>query len=237
MTPLTNTRGFTLLELLLGAVISAVLLAAASGIYFGILRAQSRAYERLETAIPKGRAIAMMRSDIEHMTIPNGVLCGVVLGETSGSGDKRTDTLSFCSASGRIGDTYPWGDVEKVDYEFVTGEETAQGSEATGQLLRTVTRNLLATALDVTSTEPNPYDEIETTVLLDGITSLGFQYFDGQTWYDYWDSSAMTTPLPTAVHVRVDFPQSKTETEPPAPVEFFCEVNCQSPAASAAQAE
>jgi prepilin-type N-terminal cleavage/methylation domain-containing protein len=226
--------GFTLIELLIGAVISGVLIAAVSGVFYGMLRAQSRAYANLEDIVPRGQAIALIKSDLENMTVPNGVMCGAVLGQTVGSGEQSADDLAFYASTGKIGDVNPWGDVQRVEYWLAPS--TGQGTDTKRQLVRTVTRNLLATNLDATEEPYDPYDQFETTVLLDKMGSLKFQYFDGQSWYDYWDSAAMSNALPKAVHVRVDFPPSDMITPATAPIEIFCEVAGQRAAAPAAPA-
>lgn len=233
-------RGFTLLELLLAAMISAILLAAVTGVFFGTLHAQSRAYAKLEEVVPRGQAIALLKNDLENMTLPNGVLCGAVLGETQGSGDQRSDDLAFSTSTGKMGDVNPWGDVQRVEYWLAPSP--GEGAEVKGQLVRTVTRNLLATDLEVDEetyegeSPHDPYDQIETTVLLDGISSLAIEYFDGQSWCDYWDSTALSNALPKAIHVRVDFPPTDTMIPSASPIDIFCEVAGQNPAAPAAPA-
>ena len=206
--------GFTLIELLLGAVITAVVLAALYEIFYGFLQAQSRAYAHLEEAAPRAQVIAIMKSDLENMTVPNGILCGTVTGESLGDGDSHSDALEFCTASGKLGETMPWGDVQKVQY-FLDDPETEQGTGSKTHLMRAAARNLLAQDIE---------GEGEATTLLDKVASLEFQYFDGQVWSESWDSTAVDNALPRAVRVRIAFLPRDTGG-PPAqvPIEIVCE--------------
>lgn len=218
-------RGFTLIELLVGAVISAVMLAALYSLFHGILRAQARAYSDLEEIAPRGQVIATLKNDLENMVIPSGVLSGAILGQTEGQGDRRADTLEFCSASGRIDDTLPWGDIQKVSYSLAETEQ--EGDVSRAQLLRSVTRNLLPAT---------PDDQSETSVLLDGVGTLEFQYYDGQTWADIWDSTAVENALPKAVRARVGFPTDEGKGVTMKPIEIVCEIAAQKAEASASSA-
>lgn len=219
-----GNSGFTLIELLIGTMISAMLLAALYAVFHGLLAMQARAYAGIEEALPRIPVISMIQNDLKNMVVPNGLLCGAVLGQTKAQGDRRLDTLELYAASGRVGQTAPWGDVQKVGYTLVESADFQGAGNA--ELVRTVTRNLLATNLE---------DQGEAVTLLRNVSVLKFQYFDGVTWLDSWDSTTAAEPLPKAVRVRVEFEADEVRTMANAPIEIVCEVVAQNPVAVSAE--
>ena len=228
--------GFTLIEILLGAVISAMLLAALYAVFQGLLMAQARANARLEEAAPRGQVIALIKKDLENMATPNGLLCGSVFGQHEGNDNQhsggfpetagRSDSIEFSATSGSLTSEMPWGEVQKVSYYLDSGNDEEASTQAasrkppasTMQLVRTVTRNLLAV---------NTEDEGETSVLFDNVESLEFQYFDGQVWLDAWDSTTMNNAPPKAVSARIDFVLDPARGLATRPIEIVCEVAAQ----------
>ena len=68
-----------------------------------------------------------------------------------------------------------------------------QNRSITGKdLYRSVTRNLLATIT------PTPDDQW----MMSGVDNIQFSCYDGNSWYDTWDST-VTTNVPSAVRVRI----------------------------------
>jgi hypothetical protein len=64
-------------------------------------------------------------------------------------------------------------------------------------LYRSVTRNLLATAA---------VPDVEDQLMLSGVERVSFTCYDGATWQETWDTSAVTsvnTNLPLAVRVEI----------------------------------
>ncbi|HOE66477.1 MAG TPA: type II secretion system protein GspJ [Candidatus Hydrogenedentes bacterium] len=214
------SSGFTLLELLLGTVISAVLLAALYGVYHGALRSQSRAYAVLEEAAPRGYAVDIIRRDLQNMAPPGGLLSGHLLGQPQNEATYRRDALEFCATTGRLSEAAPWGEIQRIAYAL---EKIDDRSDAF-RLVRTVTRNLLPAALE---------DSGEPTALLEGVNSFEVQYFDGLAWIDSWDSTAMDNALPLAVRVRIGFEPIRATGAVPRPIEIACEALAQRPAPSA----
>lgn len=213
----TRSAGFTLIELLLGAVITAVLLAALHAVFQSLLQAQAHANERVEASAPRALAVAVIRKDIENMVVPNGVLSGNVLGQTEESGENRADTLEFGTTSGRVGQAKPWGEIQKVAYSLQS--EESQEDDSGVQLVRSVTRNLLAADTE---------DQQEDTVLLEHVASLAFEYYDGQVWTDAWDSTTVGNATPRLVRVTIAFAeQDGAKAATPKPLEIVCEVTAQ----------
>ena len=217
-------NGFTLIELLLGAVISAILLSALYGIFHGMLQAQARAYSDLEDMAPRSRVMTILKSDLENMVLPIGVLSGSVLGMVSSQGTGRADTLQFNTSSGMTSDAKPWGEIQQVVYSLDSGDGTNSTSGA--RFVRSVTRNLLSTSSE---------DQSVSTVLLEGVRSLEFQYFDGDAWTEEgWDSTTTENTPPKAVRVRIEFVEQDKKQVATEPIEMVCEITAQSATPAAA---
>lgn len=209
----TACNGFTLLELLLGSVISALLLAALYGVFQGALQAQSRTNARLEEYLPQGQVVALMKNDMENIAAPNDLLCGNILGRHEGDADHCSDTLEFSTTTGKPVNTLPWGEVQKVVYSLEISDEEDAGANL--QLVRTVTRNLLS---------PQIQDQEESVVLLDAVQSLEFQYFDGQNWLEAWDSTTTNNAPPKAIRTRILLAAEPTNDATPKSIDIVCEV-------------
>ena len=217
-------NGFTLIELLLGAVISAILLSALYGIFHGTLQSQARAYSDLEDMAPRNQVMAILKKDLENMVVPNGIFSGSVLGLVASQGSGRADTLQFNTSSGKISATMPWGDIQQIAYSLDSGDGTTNDSGA--RFIRAVTRNLLPA---------NSEDQSESTVLLQGVQSLEFEYYDGDAWTEEgWDSTTTENTPPQAVRVRITFIEQNKKRVATEPLEIVCEIAAQSPTATAA---
>lgn len=210
-----SASGFTLIELLLGSVISAVLLAALYEVFHSLLFMQALSNDRLESAVPRAHVIATIKADLENMAVPNSLLCGSVIGQTEGETDQRSDRLEFSTTSGKLTDALPWGEIQKVEYYLAPPDDQENSSEL--QLVRTATRNLLATTIEEL---PEP------AVMLENVNSLEIQYFDGQVWSDSWDST-VTESTPKAVRVRILFRSADVKRPDTEPIEIVCEVAAQ----------
>ncbi|MBI5090999.1 MAG: prepilin-type N-terminal cleavage/methylation domain-containing protein [Candidatus Hydrogenedentes bacterium] len=238
--------GFTLLELLIGTIISAVLLAALYSAFQGMLRTQSHAYAVLEETVPRSHIADVIRKDIANMVIPNAALSGNLLGQTLTQGDDRWDTLEFFTTTARISNARPWGETQKVYYALVDADPLDEAHRL--QLTRTVTRNLLPPDTMVSTingmsgaasgdliggTDDSAYSDADTlgdtTVLLDDVSSLAIEYYDGETWTDTWDSAQLNKAIPSAVHVRIGFETLEDRGIATAPIDVMCEVAAQNP--------
>jgi hypothetical protein len=85
----------------------------------------------------------------------------------------------------------PFGDIEKVDYLLsLPTNRTMFGKD----LVRAVTRNLLQI-----NQPPQPDSK---RVILSGVQSVVFTYYDGLQWDPQWDSTQQTN-LPSAVKMVI----------------------------------
>lgn len=211
-----RSAGFTLLELLLAIIILATLLAALTGVLASTFRARERVNTIIDESLARSLVIHGIERDLVHMVVPAGTLAGPMLGESEGEmGGKRSDRLEFYTASGELEDGEPWGDVRKVEYHLEQPEDAAESEGAA--LMRAVTLNLLP------STEEEPGGD----VVLRNASGLTIQYFDGDTWLDSWDSTALDNAPPQAVSMRIDFQPEQEGQAAARPLEIVCEIVAQ----------
>ncbi len=235
----TSNGGFTLLEILVSAMMCAVILTAVQTLLYGALRLRETAEESAQRNLQIQHAVSVLTRDMKNIVAPGGGLADTFQAESRGDRNQRQDRVEFCTASGRISSSAPWGDVQKIRYSL----ESVPSLRSTRSLclVRTITRNLLATMSE----------EAEYQVVLTGVRSLQLAYYDGQAWLDSWDSSLQDPPLPEAIHVRVVYSpvpdeEQKQETrslfvpEKAAqgiPLELIIPVVVKPPAEEAAEAE
>jgi len=204
--------GFTLLELLAATAMFAVIIVALYSVFYGALRLRERAAETFETQLPKEFSLSLLKRDLADAVAPTGVLAGSFLGEKREEGRRRLDRLEIHTASARVDEHHPWGDIQRVEFSAIPPEGENDLSQI--DLVRAVTRNLLA------STEEEPQE----AVLLTGIQCLEFSYYDGETWQDSWDSTTQENTLPLAVRVWLEFLPAESEDNPPPPVEMVISI-------------
>jgi type II secretion system protein J len=208
-------NAFTLIEVILALGIFALVLVSISTAFFAALRLRQKTSERIEEGLPLTHALSVLRRDLQNTLPPGGVLAGDFRsGNGGGGGSSSSSTaranrglstsqnvgLDFFTSTGRLSDSQPWGDIQEVNYQL---QEPADRAHAYGRdLVRTVTRNLLATATQATDVQR----------LVGNVEDLQFLYFDGTQWRDSWDTSAGDTGLPAAVRVRIQLASSDGPT-------------------------
>ncbi len=204
--PGSRRAGFTLLELLVSSVMVAVLVSSLYGIFRGAHNMQKTTTDMLEAGRPLADLERPFRIDIEDCLAPVGLLAGPLLGEKNEQSGARHDTLELYTTSARVIDSSPWGEICKVDYALEQMESTAN-QDAGLTLVRTVTRNLLA------SSDSTPV----AITLIEGVQSLAFAYYDGETWQDSWDATSVSSVMPTAIRVDIAFvpPRAGERLRPP----------------------
>src|SRR4051812_4166333 len=63
---------FTLIEMMIALAVFAVVLAAINGVFWGALRLRKKTVESIDAALPKERALAIMRNDLANIVPPSG---------------------------------------------------------------------------------------------------------------------------------------------------------------------
>jgi len=178
--------------------------------FFAALRLRQRSSEVLDQTLPLNHALSVLRRDLINAVPPGGVLSGDFRsglgGATGGAsttskannsstsrglGTAQYGGLDFFTTTGTLSDNSPWGDIQEVNYQL---QDPADRLHAYGRdLVRTVTRNLLATSTQAADVQR----------LLGNIENLDFSFYDGTQWQDSWDTSTGSTNLPKAVRVSI----------------------------------
>jgi len=204
--PPSSLAAFTLIELIIAVAISAIVLASVSTLFFGAVHLRARASETAEMTLPVDRAVAIMKRDLEGV-VPVGKLAGPMGSDAIGIGMIQPSLLEIFTGSASIGESNPWGDVQKIDYSL---QAARRGNALGHDLVRGVTRNLL----DSTGTTPP-----EPQVLLRDVQTLQFSYYDGTNWNDTWSTTLSNIPI--AVKVLINFVTTKNDTQIKPPVNFL----------------
>jgi general secretion pathway protein J len=208
-----TSPAFTLIELLIAVAIFAIVLAAINTVFYSALHLRAKTTQALEDLLPTERALAILKRDLASI-VPPGVLAGPMASDTTGIGMTQPVALEIFTATGVINEDAPWGDVQKVDYslQFPTNKTTSSGRD----LVRSVTRNLLATAAETPDQQ----------LLITDVQNLKFSYYDGTNWSDSW--SATISNIPTAIRVSIDFAANKTDSRTKIPIQILVPVVTQS---------
>lgn len=223
---LRESRGFTLLELLLAIVVFSIVLAAINVVFFSALRLRNRTAESIERALPLQQALGVIKRDLANLVPPSGPLSGALQStptfSSTGTGMGLTGSLNrrsgpqFYTAAAILDDRTPWADIERVSYYLTAPTNNTEGQD----LYRSATRNLLATVQD------QPEDQF----LMGGVDTIAFQYYDGNAWKDTWDSTqtdlatGLTNTLPRAIKLQLQLHNANRSPGTPAPVEMVMAV-------------
>jgi type II secretion system protein J len=185
-----QSRGFTLLELLVATAMMAVLAGSLYATLQTAFKARRTAYAAVADIRAAELAVELVRTDLTSAVGPRGILAGGFLGEDAidRSGQPMDALMLHCTAGGAE-DTSGAGDVRMIELEC-SPDESGQGMT----LVRRVTRYLLATLV------AEPPEE----VLCRNVRSLDLKYFNGTDWQDAWDSADQGDNLPLAVKVTLE---------------------------------
>ena len=217
-----HRRAFTLLELLLAVLVFAILLAAIHSVFFSAFKLRKKTADAIERSLPLQQALAILKRDMENLVPPGGVLAGQLqstptittnaTGANLASMLNRQSSPQFFTAVGVVDDNAPWGEIERISYYLTSPTNNTPGQD----LFRSVARNLL----------PVMQDQTDDQFLLSGVETINFQYFNGTTWQDTWDSTAvdtmtgLTNNLPSAIKVQLQLYNDNPSLGLPAPVEL-----------------
>jgi type II secretion system protein J len=216
-----NLHAFTLIEMVLAIGVAAIVLVAVNTVLFAALRLRDATSNVVNAAAPVDQTVTFLRRDLECVVTPtNGtskVLSGdFKVGNVSSPGVPEPVAVEMFTATGALGASAPWADIQRVTYEL---KQPADRSAAGKDLVRSITRNLL------TLTTP----EVEDQLLLSGVAGIKFSCFDGSQWQDTWDTTGLisvNTNLPVAV--RVDIQMSGNGSATTEPIEIIVPIDSQS---------
>jgi type II secretion system protein J len=186
--------GFTLLELILATAIGAIVLIVINTTFFAALRLHNTTHQKIDDDLVIQRTLGIVRKDLAGIMVPanptatTNTLSGQLTTEATSTNELDSTservTPDIYTSSGKIDGWTPYADVQMVSYYL----SPTPGGASTKDLVRVVTRNLLA-ANDTT---------VDAQTLLTGVSSVAMSYFDGENWLDTWDSTTSTS-LPSAI--------------------------------------
>ena len=204
----TASTGFTLIEVVLALGISAIVLVTISLAFTGALKLRDRAEANVQQSLPVERALDLIGRDLKN-AVPPGLILAAPLqsGGAMQGGMDANNGIQIFTSTGLLTPGKPWGDIQKVTYGL---QSSSDSTSNTKDLIRAVTRNLLATG---------PEDE-EDQFVMSGVQSLKFSYFDGASWLDSWNDSTETN-LPLAVRVDLQLAAPDSDSPQPKPVQFL----------------
>lgn len=208
MTSMTSRRGFTLLEIIVASAVMSVIAIT----LFAALRLTYRARNSALAAVAPARsaqiAMDLVRQDLESALPPSGVLAGAFLGQFGIDSANASSIEFYCvggdssallgvnsartgGAGGMRDDRDPTliGGIRRINLLVRPAPDGRSNI-----LVRQTTRNLLSP----TFVEP------EEEVLCRGVRAFTLRYFDGFSWQDEWDSTAVADMLPMAVEVTLE---------------------------------
>src|SRR5256885_6154368 len=143
----SKARAFTLIEVILALAISAIVLAAISGVFYSAMRLRDRTSAALDESAPLHQTFAILQRDFEGAIPPGSTfpLAGDFKAQPLGGGNAGgAAQIQLFTTTGLINQRVPWGDIQEVFYEL--RDSTSASRNTTGRdLIRTLTRNLLST--------------------------------------------------------------------------------------------
>jgi len=215
----SRKAAFTLLELMVAAMMFAIVMATLATVFFGAVRLRKTNEGAFYKTHEIRQSFSYLKRDLRSITVPgtnlldgvsvtgdtttNGVtLSGVMKTGTEGTGSGTgSGVFSFYTASGmRISDK-PWSEIQRIIYYV---RSPADRSSTNGlELVRGVTRNLL----------PGINEDYYEQVLMNGVEQLLFEFWDGSSWLDNWDSTTQETLVPKLIRASIVMQPNDDGTE------------------------
>ncbi|MCS6924999.1 MAG: prepilin-type N-terminal cleavage/methylation domain-containing protein [Candidatus Binatia bacterium] len=184
---LRESRGFTLLEVLVAAAISSFLLAALSGVFWRTL-ASKRVVEEQAARVRAAHTVLLRIGDELRGSIPTAT--SSLRGRTRQDDAFPQASLSFVSvvplASTARGGA---GDLQRIEYRLVP----TPGEPAHYQLVRGAWLDLRA--------DQDAADEF--VPVLSHLRGLRVRFFEGRRWVEEWGGEMTSGHLPQAVEVTL----------------------------------
>lgn len=189
--------GFTLMEMLLAIAVSAIVLSVVTTTYFSALQLRNRTTKAIDDALPLQHALATIKRDLSALIPPGGTFGGELQSTpTTESSSTLTPFANgqrvspdFTTASGSVDEYSPFADVQRVSYYLV---DPINNSTVGRDLMRVRSRNLL----------PATVDEPSAQWLMGGVETVTFQFYNGFSWQETWDSTTSSN-LPTAIKLQL----------------------------------
>lgn len=211
-----NTRGFTLIEILAAAVVSAIVLIVIYGTFQRAVHTRDNAQERTRQARLRTRAVDLLRSDLRAAYLSGGLFACTMEGGKQSQKSRFPGYLRFTATSGANRPGESWGDVQQIEY-YLLEDNAPTADLSAGILVRAITRDLLTT----------PALGPEEQQILGRVQTFEPTFYDGQNWQDRWPAdsstaaSGTTATLPRAIRVRLQQTAPGPRLPVPPPVDIL----------------
>jgi len=225
LTPLPQgergTRGFTLLELLIGLAMVVILAEALyASLYVGF-KAQETGTKAIEPVQKLATAFTLLSQDFDGVLPPTGILAAAFTGTpadgsgSSGSGSGSSGLsaakLNGASASGELHAPSSDGGAQLLLAFYSSSNNPLDGE--TGADIRKIELSIELPDGDTkqalvrrvyTNLMPSKEPEPRVQVLVRDVRNFYLRYYDGTVWNDSWDSTSLNNTLPCAVEVTLE---------------------------------
>lgn len=190
--PTRNSRGFTLLELLLALTLVAMILVEAMAIFWGTLRTYDRTRESAEREDQARSALRLIGEDLDRVAVQVGPVAALVAGDAL-SGAPGEDPLLRLRTRSRL---LPGAEPLLVDYFLVPAAEVGRAGD--GFLLVRRSQPIGRDPAGVAwAAEPR---EAYFEVVLPDVRDWSIRFYDGAGWQTSWDAAEQGR-LPRLVEV------------------------------------
>ena len=204
------THGFTLIEILVASLASALILVAVYGVFQRAVKSRDHATARIHQALQRERAASILRNDLRNAYLSGGVLANTLEGGAQSQKSHFPGSLRFTATTGRDRPDEAYGDVQQVEY-YLSDARSASSNDNTGTLVRALTRDLLATVPPVAREEQ----------ILSGVQTFEVAFFDGNDWQPSWQVTDTAPALPQAVRIRIQQAAPSEQIPTPTPLEIL----------------
>ncbi len=202
----TRSNGFTLIELMMAATLTMLVLGGAFVSFSVVLNAYKMHGTKSISADTAHLILERMRLDLTSTYIsPHEDLTRFV-GNDLQTNDLQTDSLTFISTvNNPVEQGQGTSDLAEIQYYIDFDEATPE---------RWLLRRYDST------TDTDPFSGGETALLGPKVCMLDFQYYDGEIWWPTWDS---VEEIPICINVTIGLfePESIDEVPTPENIEQF----------------
>jgi type II secretion system protein J len=183
---------FTLIEVLIAMSVCAIVLVAVNTVFYSAIHLRNTTSDALERSLPVEQALASIQHDLANLVYAtNGTFFGPLQTTNPTNALPGQVGPDFFTSTAQLDGMVPWGNVQKIDYALVAPTNRIGYGQ---DLVRAITHNLLPV------TQPELPEEKQ--VLLSGVQSLTFLYYDGTQWQTAWDTTQQTN-LPVGIKVQI----------------------------------
>lgn len=211
----SGNSGFTLMELLIATMVAAIVLAAINTAFYAAMRLRSSTTAVVEKTIPMNRSVSALKADLRNVLVTGGKIAGSFGSPGTLPGNNQATLLDIYTTTGLLQSDLPWGDLQRISYYLKNSSVGPRGSGR--DLVRAISRNLLATL------QPDVTEQ----VLLSGVNSVDFTFYDGANWQTSWDSTNSVAAMPRAVKVEIQFANNKSGGDILLPIEMVVPLDSQ----------